>query len=361
MLRPSRAFSNMVVESYTDESATAVGKIHRHTYRFIRSPTYLPPTLTPSSNHRSESLLSGHLSKNDPVSVSIEPDLLSLARGFILDLSPWHITLGLDHKLDVDKLLSRLSGQFDRLGFGGQGLTRGDPAEQVFRIDRDELALGMGRIRDNLAQLFYVEGDERRRELVVDLKAPRFDETWAPKEEELAPTLNDDQRAAVHKVLTATDYALILGMPGTGKTTTIVEIIVALVKRGKSVLLTSYTHSAVDTILVKLLDRDLKLLRLGNPDKVRPFLPDLNLTELTTGGASRSTLMSSISRSLRVLRQRRCCRWSSTCCRLRSWPPPPSRSTSSSIPRVCRSFDPSLTSLLSQPGLLSTPLRLLHR
>lgn len=68
--------------------------------------------------------------------------------------------------------------------------------------------------------------------------------------------------------MTAKDYALILGMPGTGKTTTIAEIIKALVQRGKSVLLTSYTHSAVDTILLKLLNADFSMLRLGNIDKV---------------------------------------------------------------------------------------------
>ncbi|MQL88220.1 hypothetical protein Taro_020775 [Colocasia esculenta] len=33
-------------------------------------------------------------------------------------------------------------------------------------------------------------------------------------------TLNDDQRRAIHKILAAKDYALILGMPGTGKTST---------------------------------------------------------------------------------------------------------------------------------------------
>ena len=54
------------------------------------------------------------------------------------------------------------------------------------------------------------------------------------------------------QVLTAQDYALILGMPGTGKTTTIACLIESLVALGKTVLLSSYTHSAVDNILLKL-------------------------------------------------------------------------------------------------------------
>ena len=68
--------------------------------------------------------------------------------------------------------------------------------------------------------------------------------------------------------MTAKDYALIVGMPGTGKTTTIAETITALLKQGKSVLLTSHTHSAVDTVLEKLLGVDYPMCRLGNIDQV---------------------------------------------------------------------------------------------
>jgi DNA replication ATP-dependent helicase Dna2 len=48
------------------------------------------------------------------------------------------------------------------------------------------------------------------------------------------------------------DYALILGMPGTGKTTAIAHMVKLLVSMGKSVLLTAFTNSAVDNILLKL-------------------------------------------------------------------------------------------------------------
>lgn len=62
-------------------------------------------------------------------------------------------------------------------------------------------------------------------------------------------------------------------MPGTGKTTVIMAIISILVRLGKTVLLTSYTHPAVDTILLKLDSMgninsnsatDFDVLRLGN-------------------------------------------------------------------------------------------------
>lgn len=54
------------------------------------------------------------------------------------------------------------------------------------------------------------------------------------------------------QILTARDYALILGMPGTGKTSTMVHAVNALLIRGASILLTSYTNSAVDNLLIKL-------------------------------------------------------------------------------------------------------------
>lgn len=82
-------------------------------------------------------------------------------------------------------------------------------------------------------------GDEKRRRLIVDLEAPRFGRFtglldvpgtllgWsnepraAEAERELEvmfrSALNEDQRSAVRKVVTAKDYALLLGMPGTGE------------------------------------------------------------------------------------------------------------------------------------------------
>jgi hypothetical protein len=58
------------------------------------------------------------------------------------------------------------------------------------------------------------------------------------------------------KVLSAQDYyAVILGMPGTGKMTVMIKTLIAL---GKTV------HSAVNTVLAV----DFGILRLGNMDKV---------------------------------------------------------------------------------------------
>ena len=43
---------------------------------------------------------------------------------------------------------------------------------------------------------------------------------------------------------------------------------ILVIDLGKTVLLTSYTHSAVDTILAKMKGEGFGILRLGNVDKV---------------------------------------------------------------------------------------------
>lgn len=247
-----RCFSNMAIDiSYQapanlKPTSKKEGKIHQSTYRFVKA--YSGGT----------SLLSGHMAVGDAVVVSVDPGLLALARGFIVKLAPGHVVLGVDHELDEDMILDRLHGR------------QGCFSDQiVFRIDRDELFGGMARIRDNLAQLFYAGADSRRLELIVDLVKPSFLESPShAKNTGALEHLNDDQRLAIQTVLRAEDYALILGMPGTGKTTVIAALIKQLVDSGATVLLSSYTHSAVDTILLKLDDADFDILRLGNLDKV---------------------------------------------------------------------------------------------
>jgi DNA replication ATP-dependent helicase Dna2 len=51
----------------------------------------------------------------------------------------------------------------------------------------------------------------------------------------------------------AHDYLLIKGYPGTGKTTTIAALIAILINIDKKVLFTSFTNSAVDNLLLKII------------------------------------------------------------------------------------------------------------
>jgi len=151
--------------------------------------------------------------------------------------------------------------------------------------------------------LFQSEEDKRLRRLVVSLAAPRFDLSFSndiidrlnrqyednedtqsfkqdgqqlllddsqlAKINSIYKDLNPDQKVAVSRCLAAKDYLMILGMPGTGKTTTIACIISILVTLGKSVLVASYTHTAVDNILIKVKQMKLDFVRLGQHHKVR--------------------------------------------------------------------------------------------
>lgn len=250
-----RCFANMMIKHYA-MAALDPGDVRsasrRHHYTFSRH-------MAMDATGRPASLL-GAMSKGDAVTLSIEPNLLALGRGFIAEIGRDQVVVGIDRELTVEMVTRGRSAESGSVA---------SISDVVFRIDKDELSMGISRIRDNLAQMFYVKGDARRRSLIVDLVEPDFDDSRAPHAEHLPRTLSTSQNAAVRKVLAAQDYALVLGMPGTGKTTTIAEIIKILVSQGRSVLLTSYTHSAVDTILRKLVETDIPVLRLGPRDKVR--------------------------------------------------------------------------------------------
>ena len=96
--------------------------------------------------------------------------------------------------------------------------------------------------------------------MIVDLNVPRF----FGHQSIPIDGLNSDQQKAIDAVTSAQDYALILGMPGTGKTTTIMKIVQILASMNKRVLLTAYTHTDVDNILLKLKQAGVDFIRLGN-------------------------------------------------------------------------------------------------
>lgn len=62
----------------------------------------------------------------------------------------------------------------------------------------------------------------------------------------------DRQREFVGKALATPDFAILDGPPGTGKTTTILELIIQLVMQGKRVLLSASTHAAINNVLERI-------------------------------------------------------------------------------------------------------------
>jgi DNA replication ATP-dependent helicase Dna2 len=80
------------------------------------------------------------------------------------------------------------------------------------------------------------------------------------------------------------------GFPGTGKTSTIVFIARLMMALGKRVLITSYTHAAVDNILLKLVELHARekcsstintdLVRVGSKSAIHPALHRMLAPEL---------------------------------------------------------------------------------
>jgi superfamily I DNA and/or RNA helicase len=91
-------------------------------------------------------------------------------------------------------------------------------------------------------------------------------------------SLNVSQQRAVDRILSANDLAVVHGPPGTGKTTTLVQAIKALIRRdNRQILVVAPSNTAVDLLSEKLSDEGLNVLRVGNPARVSERLMSLTL------------------------------------------------------------------------------------
>jgi hypothetical protein len=92
--------------------------------------------------------------------------------------------------------------------------------------------------------------------------------------------LNGPQREAVELAMRAWDVALIHGPPGTGKTTTLAEIVARAVAQGERVLATAASNAAVDNLAERLIAAGLTLVRVGHPARVSPAVEARTLDAL---------------------------------------------------------------------------------
>ena len=185
-----------------------------------------------------------------------------------------------------------------------------------FRMDVDRISAGVGTLRQNLTKLLVGDTinptrkeDPTEYELILKARLPRFRDLvikrhrpqfleltspifHSPRNSESIPgcslrylskeyeSFNPDQRAAVEKVITSQDYTLIQGLPGTGKTSILSFIARLQVARGLRVLITSYTHAAVDNVALKLMEKGMSstcstsglppLVRVGQKSSCHP-------------------------------------------------------------------------------------------
>lgn len=80
--------------------------------------------------------------------------------------------------------------------------------------------------------------------------------------------LNESQQEAVKAIVQNQQIVIVHGPPGTGKTTTLIEAILQLIKTGEKVLVSAPSNTAVDNIAKGLIQQGIKLLRVGNTSKV---------------------------------------------------------------------------------------------
>ncbi|KIW06674.1 hypothetical protein, variant [Verruconis gallopava] len=267
--KKGRCFGEVIIEPGTAIELPEAMKINRFQYTFIKK-----------KNVSGFSFTESQITVGEPIVISDEKGHYALANGYVTHVHKNRITVAVDRRLHNAR--TRRPGFHSQTNQDFTGVmevlatqeTDGtEPA--LYRIDKDEFSNGMATARNNMLQIMddtiYRASDIRA--MIVQDRPPTFklpasaiplqSETWQAE-------MNSDQRAAIEQVMAAQDYALVLGMPGTGKTTTIAQIIRALVAKGKSVLLTSYTHTAVDNILLKLRDAGFDVLRLGVLAKVHP-------------------------------------------------------------------------------------------
>lgn len=271
--KKSRCFADVIIEEGSATVDAGDARINRFHYAFVKR------VQTPGF-----SFLESELSVGEPIVVSDEEGHYALAIGYVTSVRKSRIKVAVDRRLHNARIRQPGFDEVDNQVFASimdaapegsandqtQGKIKEAPVR--YRLDQDEFSNGMATVRNNLVQLMSDElpAARKMRELIVDLTAPRFKNIATQYAVTGGDSLNVDQKKAIEKVMSAQDYALVLGMPGTGKTTTIAHIIRALVSQGKSVLLTSHTHTAVDNILLKLKHDKTPILRLGAPAKVHP-------------------------------------------------------------------------------------------
>lgn len=82
------------------------------------------------------------------------------------------------------------------------------------------------------------------------------------------PKLNESQNKALNMILNAKDVAIVHGPPGTGKTTTLVQSVLYVLKNEQQVLVCAPSNAAVDLLVEKLFAQGVNVLRIGHPARV---------------------------------------------------------------------------------------------
>ena len=134
-------------------------------------------------------------------------------------------------------------------------------------------------VMQKLGSLNRKEFSYKIAQILLGYDAPRF-KSISSEFEFFNKNLNEFQQNAVKFALDyCLDVAVIHGPPGTGKTTTIIEIILQAVKRGIKVLATAPSNIAVDNMVEKL-SAKAKVVRIGHPARILPSVSNYSFDYL---------------------------------------------------------------------------------
>ena len=147
----------------------------------------------------------------------------------------------------------------------------------------------------------FITSNEERRQLLLGQRTPRIDKSLT-----LSRSYHPDYDEIILKAKQAQDYFLLIGPPGTGKTSQALQFLVReqLVEKSKvqsskfkvqsSILLLAYTNRAVDEICNMLTENDIDYIRIGNEFSCDPKYSDHLLKEVLDENATLNSIKSTL-------------------------------------------------------------------
>ena len=155
----------------------------------------------------------------------------------------------------------------------------------------------------------FITSDVERRQLLLGQRAPRADKSLV-----LSRSYHPDYDEIILKAKQAQDYFLLIGPPGTGKTSQALQYLVLeqlaekpkvqsakpndqspMVNGQSSILLLAYTNRAVDEICNMLSEHELDYIRIGNEYSCDPKYSDHLLQEVLDENTTLNSIKSTLS------------------------------------------------------------------
>ena len=147
----------------------------------------------------------------------------------------------------------------------------------------------------------FITSNEERRQLLLGQRTPCVDKSLT-----LSRSYHPDYDEIILKAKQAQDYFLLIGPPGTGKTSQALQFLVReqLAEKSKvqsskfkvqsSILLLAYTNRAVDEICNMLTENELDYIRIGNEFSCDPKYSDHLLKEVLDDNATLNSIKSTL-------------------------------------------------------------------